>query len=53
LLVTEWKEFRMPSWGVLKKTMNRALIIDGRNIYDRQELQSVGVEYTCIGVEAI
>ena len=38
LLVTEWKEFRMPSWGVLKKTMNRALIIDGRNIYDRQEL---------------
>ena len=28
----------MPSWGVLKKTMNRALIIDGRNIYDKKEL---------------
>ncbi|KAA4744144.1 UDP-glucose/GDP-mannose dehydrogenase family protein [Bacteroides fragilis] len=49
LLVTEWKEFRMPSWGVLKKTMNRALIIDGRNIYDKKELHDMGFEYTCIG----
>ena len=49
LLVTEWKEFRMPSWGVLKKTMNCALIIDGRNIYDKKELHDMGFEYTCIG----
>ena len=35
LLVTEWKEFRIPSWGVVKKTMKYPLIIDGRNIYAR------------------
>ena len=36
LLLTEWKQFRLPSWGVLKKSMNHALVIDGRNIYDAQ-----------------
>lgn len=49
LVVTEWKEFRMPSWGVLKKTMKEAVIFDGRNIYDKQELQQIGFGYTCIG----
>lgn len=49
LVVTEWKQFRMPSWGVLKKTMRQALIIDGRNIYDRKELMDMDIEYTCIG----
>lgn len=50
LLVTEWKEFRMPSWGVLKKTMkSQAVIIDGRNIYEKNELLKVGIKYTCIG----
>lgn len=34
LLVTEWKEFRMPSFNVLNKTMKDKVIIDGRNIYD-------------------
>ena len=48
LLVTEWKEFRMPSWGVLKKTMKKAVVIDGRNIYDRTELQQQGFIYICI-----
>lgn len=49
MLVTEWKEFRLPSWGVLKKTMNRSLILDGRNIYDKKELEELGFEYYCIG----
>lgn len=49
LMVTEWKEFRMPSWRVLKKTMKRPLIIDGRNIYDTTELEEGGFEYFCIG----
>lgn len=51
LVVTEWKEFRMPSWGVLKKTMKRTIVIDGRNIYDKKELQSLGFDYICIGQE--
>jgi UDPglucose 6-dehydrogenase len=49
LMVTEWKEFRMPSWNVLKKVMKRRLVIDGRNIYDKAELVSLGFEYDKIG----
>ena len=49
LLVTEWKEFRMPSWNVLHKSMNDYIVIDGRNIYDRKELQEKGFTYYKIG----
>lgn len=49
LLVTEWKAFRLPAWGVMKKTMNRCVIFDGRNIYDAHELQELGITYHCIG----
>ncbi len=49
LLVTEWKEFRIPSFGVLDKTMRERLIIDGRNIYDREELAERGFAYYRIG----
>ena len=49
LLVTEWKEFRIPSWDVLRKTMNKSVIIDGRNIYDIKELHSYGFVYYKIG----
>ena len=47
-LVTEWKEFRLPAWGVLKKTMKMPVIIDGRNIYDKKEMESYGFIYDCI-----
>ena len=49
LMVTEWKEFRLPAWGVIKKTMNHPVIFDGRNIYDMQELSELGIAYYCIG----
>lgn len=49
MVVTEWKEFRMPSWGVVSKTMKSNLILDGRNIYDKNELKSLGFQYDCIG----
>lgn len=49
LLLTEWKEFRLPSWDVVKKAMKRPLIIDGRNIFDKDELTNSGFEYYCIG----
>lgn len=49
LLLTEWKQFCLPSWGVLQKTMNRPVIIDGRNIYDAQEMRDLGFDYYCIG----
>lgn len=49
LLVTEWKEFRMPSFSVLKKAMADKIIIDGRNIYDKEEVLAEGFIYSAIG----
>lgn len=49
LMLTEWKQFRLPSWGVVNKSMKNPLIIDGRNIYDVEELKQNGFEYYCIG----
>jgi UDPglucose 6-dehydrogenase len=48
LLLTEWKEFRLPSWNVLKRTMNTPVILDGRNIYDKKEMKENGFMYECI-----
>ena len=48
-LMTEWRQFRMPSWNVIKKVMKGNAIIDGRNIYDRSELEEQGFVYTRIG----
>lgn len=48
-LITEWKQFRVPSWSVLHKVMKNPLIVDGRNIYDRQEVESEGFVYEAIG----
>lgn len=49
ILVTEWKEFRLPDWEKVGKKMKRRLVIDGRNIYDAEELKEQGFEYRCIG----
>lgn len=49
LLVTEWNEFRLPAWEVIKKTMKKPIVIDGRNIYNRQEMAELGFEYSGIG----
>ncbi|SEA89221.1 UDPglucose 6-dehydrogenase [Alistipes timonensis JC136] len=49
MLVTEWKEFRVPDWRTLRKIMKQPLIFDGRNIYDREELWVNGFGYYCIG----
>lgn len=42
MLVTEWKEFRIPSWPALKRLMKEPVICDGRNIYNRDELRKEG-----------
>lgn len=48
-LITEWKQFRVPSWSIIKKAMRGNIIVDGRNIYDPTELAEEGFEYHCIG----
>ena len=49
LLLTEWNEFRLPNWEIVGKVMNRKLLIDGRNIFEKKELESYGFEYHSIG----
>ncbi len=50
MLVTEWKEFRMPNWQIIKKLMKHPVILDGRNIYDKKEILELGFKYEGIGV---
>lgn len=49
VLVTEWKPFRYPDFGVVKKRMKQPIIFDGRNLYDPAELRALGFEYFGIG----
>jgi len=49
LIVTEWKEFRLPAWAIIKKRMKRPLILDGRNIYNLTEMEENGFIYYGIG----
>lgn len=53
LLVTEWSEFRIPNYKILKKLMNDKVIFDGRNIYDPEEMKDFGFTYYCIGREPV
>ena len=48
-LLTEWKQFRMPSWAIIHKAMRNYVVVDGRNIYDREELKELGFTYSRIG----
>lgn len=49
VMLTEWKEFRMPDWGSVKRLMRHPAVFDGRNIYDERELEEAGFHYSCIG----
>lgn len=49
LLLTEWKQFRIPSWSVIHKVMKSHVVVDGRNIYDGEELKELGFTYSRIG----
>ncbi|WP_317469707.1 UDP-glucose dehydrogenase family protein [Bacteroides hominis] len=48
-LMTEWKQFRMPSWVIIRKAMKNFVVVDGRNIYDGEELKELGFTYSRIG----
>jgi UDPglucose 6-dehydrogenase len=50
LLVTEWTEFRVPNWKVVSKLLEEKVVFDGRNIYDREELEAYGYAYYGIGI---
>ena len=49
MIVTEWKEFRLPAWARIRSLMKTPLILDGRNIYNIAEIEEAGFTYHCIG----
>lgn len=49
MIVTEWKQFRLPNWSRVAELMKGRVVIDGRNIYDRQEVEAAGLDYLRIG----
>jgi UDPglucose 6-dehydrogenase len=51
LLVTEWREFRVPDWARVKKALRHPAVFDGRNIYSGPELRALGFTYAGIGVK--
>lgn len=49
-VLTEWSEFRVPNFKVMEKLLKQPVVFDGRNIYDKEEMHSLGYDYSCIGV---
>ncbi|MDR1369152.1 MAG: UDP-glucose/GDP-mannose dehydrogenase family protein [Dysgonamonadaceae bacterium] len=49
IVVTEWKEFRLPAWNTIKKLMKSPVVLDGRNIYEKSDLADYGFDYYSIG----
>lgn len=49
LLVTEWAEFKVMDWKTVKSSMKTPVIFDGRNLYNSDEMQNIGIKYFCIG----
>ena len=48
-IVTEWQEFRNPDFEVLRRLMNRPIIVDGRNLYDPETMNGLGFYYRGVG----
>lgn len=53
IVVTEWSEFRIPNFKVLKKLMKNDVIFDGRNIYDPEEMKELNITYYSIGRKSV
>ncbi|MDG1252276.1 MAG: UDP-glucose/GDP-mannose dehydrogenase family protein, partial [Schleiferiaceae bacterium] len=51
LLITEWREFRMPQWDRVKQALKSPVVFDGRNIYSGEELRAAGFTYAGIGLK--
>ncbi|AMO23280.1 UDP-glucose/GDP-mannose dehydrogenase family protein [Ramlibacter solisilvae] len=49
VIVTEWKAYRSPNFGLIKAAMREPLIFDGRNLYEPQDMQQAGFTYVGIG----
>tara|TARA_Y100000310_G_scaffold50358_1_gene46401 strand:- start:2979 stop:4277 length:1299 start_codon:yes stop_codon:yes gene_type:complete len=49
IIVTEWDEFRNLDFSIVKKMLNSPIIVDGRNIYEHDEMKEAGFTYVGVG----
>ena len=49
VIVTEWNEFKHLSLSKLKAAMRQPIIVDGRNVYDPEEMRELGFVYRGMG----
>jgi UDPglucose 6-dehydrogenase len=52
IIATEWNEFRLPDYALLKKLLKHPAVFDGRNIYNMNEMKAEGFDYFCIGIKS-
>ena len=53
LILTDWPEFKFLNFKIIKKLLKGNVIFDGRNLYDLQEMQKLGIDYSCIGIKTM
>ena len=51
IIATEWSEFKFPNFNIIKKLLSNPIIVDGRNIFDIEDMKEIGINYSCIGVD--
>jgi UDPglucose 6-dehydrogenase len=49
VIVTDWNEYRHPDFGRIKETLKAPVVVDGRNLYDRRKMTTLGFTYASIG----
>mgnify|MGYP001600781554 CR=1 FL=1 len=53
VIMTEWDEFRQLDLAKLAKTLASPLVVDGRNVYDLEEMAEYGFTYLSVGRPAV
>jgi UDPglucose 6-dehydrogenase len=48
-LATEWNQFRSLELERLREALSRPVVVDLRNVYDPETMQSKGFSYSCVG----
>jgi UDPglucose 6-dehydrogenase len=49
IIITEWKQYRVPDFARMRELMRQPIVIDGRNLFSPQRLRELGFDYSSIG----
>ena len=53
VICTEWNEFRHPDFERIKAALKHPVIFDGRNLYDPEQMRTLGFKYFSIGRQPV